>query len=188
MDPRSRRDPRSGRNMITIRDYRSSDAKEIVKWIHTEEEFRLWSANCFKVYPMTAQDLIEYYDSFKDADYYFPMTACDEDGIFGHFIFRFLDEEHKLLRMGFVIVDDLCRGMGYGKAMMNKALEYAFEVLKVDKVTLGVFEQNKAAYECYLSVGFEVDPEKPAEEYLIGKEKWTTVELYCVCEDEKERA
>lgn len=53
---------------------------------------------------------------------------------------RFIDEDKSILRFGFVIVDDIKRGQGYGKEMLQLALKYAFEVLKVNKVTLGVFE------------------------------------------------
>lgn len=34
---------------------------------------------------------------------------------------------------------DAKRGMGYGKEMLKLSLKYAFEILKVKKVTLGVF-------------------------------------------------
>ena len=66
------------------------------------------------------------------------MTAFDENGIVGHLILRFTDEKRKVLRLGFVIVDDTKRGMGYGKEMISLSLKYAFEILKVDKVTIGM--------------------------------------------------
>ena len=49
------------------------------------------------------------------------------------------DEEKKTLRFGFVIVNDTKRGMGYGKEMLKLAIKYDFDILKVEKITLGVF-------------------------------------------------
>lgn len=53
----------------------------------------------------------------------------------------------------------------------------AFEILKVKKVTLGVFENNPAAYWCYKSVGFsEVTTEKE-EYYHVLNEDWKCIEM-----------
>ena len=40
------------------------------------------------------------------------MTAFDENGVVGHLIMRFIDEEKSILRFGFIIVDNKKRGMG----------------------------------------------------------------------------
>jgi RimJ/RimL family protein N-acetyltransferase len=61
--------------------------------------------------------------------------------------------------------------------MLILAIKYAFEILKVEKITLGVFENNKAAYYCYKSVGFQdIILEKPEYYYLLN-EKWKCLEL-----------
>ena len=61
--------------------------------------------------------------------------------------------------------------------MVQKAMEYAFLELGIEDVTLGVFEQNEAAYHCYLSVGFEENPAKGVEEERIGASVWRRHEL-----------
>ena len=82
------------------------------------------------------------------------MTATDGNRLVGQLILHFADEEKTVLWFGFVIVDDSWRGQGYGKAMIRLALQYAFEILKVQKVTLGVLENNPGAYYCYCAAGF----------------------------------
>ena len=90
---------------------------------------------------------------------------------------RFTDTEKKVLRFGFVIVDDTKRGMGYGKEMLQLSLKYAFEILKVEKVTIGVFENNPLAYFCYKSVGFKDVQTDSYEYYSFMNEKWKCLEL-----------
>ena len=144
---------------LRLRPYKSSDAKYIVNWIHDEMAFRQWCSDRFEAFPITEDDMnykyMECNGDCTDTDNFYPMTAFDETGIVGHLIMRFTDEEKQSLRFGFVIVDDTKRGQGYGKEMLILALKYAFEILKVKRVTLGVFENNQSAYFCYKSSGFK---------------------------------
>ena len=96
---------------------------------------------------------------------------------------NFTDKEKSVLRLGFVIVDDSKRGKGYGKGMILLALKYAFEILGVQKVTIGVFENNPSAYKCYKAVGFkEAIVEEDVIEEVKG-EKWKIIELEITEED-----
>ncbi len=112
-----------------------------------------------------------------ESDSFFPMTAFDESGIVGHLIMRFTDENKNELRFGFIIVDDKKRGMGYGKEMLQLSIEYAFRILKVQKITLGVFENNEQAYHCYKAVGFNDVQVKEYEYYHVMGEDWKCLEL-----------
>lgn len=61
--------------------------------------------------------------------------------------------------------------------MLLLALKYAFEILKVWKVTLGVFENNEPAYHCYQSVGFKEVMTRDKEVYHVLGEDWECIEL-----------
>ncbi|MDE7445261.1 MAG: GNAT family N-acetyltransferase [Lachnospiraceae bacterium] len=170
-----------GCSNLRLRPYKTCDAKTIVTWIHDEISFRKWSSDRYESFPITEEDINKKYmecngDCSKMDDFY-PMTAFDESGVVGHLIMRFTDEEKQVLRFGFVIVDDAKRGKGYGKQMLLLAIKYAFDILKVAKVTLGVFENNEAAYYCYKAAGFkEADLEKE-EYYTILGQKWKCIEM-----------
>lgn len=161
--------------MLRLRPYKACDAKTIVSWIKDETAFRKWSADRFEQYPITEKDLNARYDEFAYADNFFEMTAFDETGIVGHLIMRYTDEEKKVIRFGFVIVDDAKRGKGYGKQMLQLAIKYAFDLLRVEKITLGVFENNDPAYYCYRSVGFQEIG--TVVDYKITNEVWKCKEL-----------
>lgn len=167
--------------MLRLRPYKNCDAKEIVTWCKDRIAFRKWSADRFSSFPITADEMnLKYRDCNGDCpepDNFYPMTAFDDSGIVGHLIMRFTDEKKTVLRFGFVITDDTKRGKGCGKEMLTLALKFAFEILRAEKVTLGVFENNPAAYHCYKAVGFQ-DVKLPEKEYVrIDGEDWNCLEL-----------
>lgn len=53
-----------------------------------------------------------------------------------------------------VIVDNAKRGKGYGKKLLNLALQYAFQITGANAVQLNVFNENTSAKRCYEKVGF----------------------------------
>lgn len=161
--------------MLRLRPYKACDGDTIVSWIKDETAFYQWSADRYDHYPITGEDMNAQYHSFAYADNFYEMTAFDETGIVGHLILRFTDEEKKILRFGFVIVNDTKRGMGYGKEMLQLAIRYAFDIIKAEAITLGVFENNAPAYQCYKAVGFQEIGK--TETYRIQNEEWICREL-----------
>lgn len=162
--------------MLELRLYKNTDSNIIVKWLKSEFAFRQWSADRYQSYPITADDMNLYYSQYSD-DELCKLIAVDEDKIIGHLTIRFIDDARKIARLGFVIVDDTKRGKGYGKQLVSSALKYAFNILKADKVTLGVFENNTPAVLCYLSCGFKVVEKEIIESYQCMDETWNCIEM-----------
>lgn len=167
-----------GETLLKLRPYKACDAKTITKWLKSEYAFRQWSADRYDKYPITAEDMNLYYDRDKDNAGIWGMTAFDDTEIIGHLTMRFPDENnHDVIRLGFVIVDDAIRGKGYGKEMVSLAIQYAFDFIKVRKVSLGVFENNTAAIQCYKSCGFQVVELEAVESYCCMDEVWKCIEM-----------
>lgn len=164
--------------MIRLRPYKACDADRIVTWIKDEVMFHQWSANRFNgLYPLSAAALNSYYDREAYNDSFWQMTAIDEyNQVVGHFIMRFTDEEKKTVRLGFVILDDSKRGRGYGKEMIGLAVRYALEILRAEKVTLGVFTNNPSAHACYAAAGFQ-DVYTNERAFRIGHDYWPCTEM-----------
>lgn len=167
--------------MLRLRPYKPCDAKTILGWCRDELTFRRWTGDRYDKFPITEKDMNEKYMSCNgdcsEADNFYPMTAFDESGIAGHFIFRYTDELKKVLRIGFVILDDAKRGKGYGKEMIKLALKYAFEIFRAEKVTIGVFDNNLSAYHCYKNAGFrEIPIDNKAQCEACG-ETWNIIEF-----------
>lgn len=158
--------------MIEIRTFEPADAEKIVSWINNSLSFYQWSAGRFGEYPMTPQRLADYYADKDKSDGAMPFTAYDEQGIAGHFIIRFLDEEKKKARLGFIVVDSARRGQNLGGRMLALAEGYCRDVLKADNMSLGVFKNNPAAIRCYEKVGLT-----PCGEYtaVVNGEEWEAI-------------
>ena len=164
---------------LRLRQYKSCDAESIVSWIKDEEALRKWSSDRFGDFPITSEDINnKYFNNNGDCtepDNFYPLTAFDDSGAVGHLILRYTDAEKKVIRFGFVIVDDTKRGKGYGKQMLLLATKYAFEIFGAEKITLGVFDNNESAYHCYKAAGFIENGEEMFCE-LFGKQ-WRIVEM-----------
>ena len=167
--------------MLYLRPYKKEDASTIISWCKDEATFKKWTSDRYNSYPITENDMnYKYFDCNGDCteeDNFYPMTACDENGMVGHFIIRYVGGSHKVLRIGFVIVDDKRRGHGYGKKMIQLATDYAFRIAGADQLTIGVFENNKPAYYCYKAVGFHDVQSKSKEACELFGEKWNVMEL-----------
>ena len=167
------------RNIIVLRliPYKACDANTITKWLKSEYAFRQWSADRYENYPITPDDMNFYYDRDKKKENIWGMTAFNDNGIVGHLTMRFPKNNYNEIRLGFVIVDNEERGKGYGKEMLSLATKYAFEFVKVSKISLGVFENNTIAIKCYRSCGFKEVKSENTESYKCMGETWNCIEM-----------
>lgn len=176
--------------MLQLRAYKPCDAETILGWCRDELTFRRWTSDRYDKYPITAEDMNRKYIDCNggccEPDNFYPMTAFDESGIVGHLIMRYTDKEKKVIRLGFVILDDSKRGKGYGKQMIKLALRCAFRVFGAKKVTIGVFDNNPAAYHCYKNAGFSDVQTAEAAQYSYNGEVWNIIELEISEADYKE--
>lgn len=166
---------------MRLRPYKSCDAAHIAEWIQEEQVFLDWGGDRFGTFPIDASVIDNKYmrnnGDCVEEDNFYPWIALDEDGnAVGHFIMRYTGGDPRQLRFGWVVADPAIRGKGYGKQMLLLGLKYAFEILQVERVTLGVFEHNDAAHWCYKSAGF-VDTE------VVKHKPWNIVEMEILRKD-----
>lgn len=156
--------------MLRLRPYTKADAPTILSWCTDEKGFYQWTAGVMGAYPLTEE-------RFAFVTTLMPFTVFDENGIVGFFTLRNPGESLDELRFGFVIIDPKLRGKGLGKEMLRLGLRFAFDVYGARKVSLGVFENNRAAYHCYRAAGFVDVVMDPVETYHVMGEDWTCLEL-----------
>lgn len=109
-----------------------------------------------------------------------PLSLLDDNGnLVGHLFIRYPDAaDDSTVRLGFVIVDTVLRGYGYGKEMLRLVIDYAKGILYASRVTLGVFVNNDSARHCYESVGFR--PVGRTETYKMPVGDWECIEMELV--------
>ena len=156
--------------MLRLRPYKAEDAETILSWCKEEEAFYKWTAGVLGTYPLTEEQ-------FNVVLGAMPFVAFEDSEPVGFFNMRLPEENFDTLRIGFVIVDPVKRGRGYGKEMLKLGLRFAFEIYGANKATLGVFENNLPAYYCYKAVGFEDIPLENTEVYSVMGQEWNCLEL-----------
>ena len=163
--------------MLCLRKFSPADADIILGWINSEREFRMWSADRFGDYPIAPNDMVVHYNECCKSGSFFPLTAIDENGkLCGHLILRYTNEEKTEVRFGFVIVDSSARNRGIGRNMLELAKEYAKNELHAAMLSLGVFENNTAACNCYKAAGFK-EMDESDEFYSIFGEQWRCIKM-----------
>ena len=70
--------------------------------------------------------------------------------------------------LGMLVIDGY-REIGIGSKLMAAALEWARKKPGVEKVTLGVFSNNRRAYNMYEKFGFKVEGVRKSHYYIDGK-------------------
>ena len=133
----------------------SRDFDEIKNWISDERTHAMWCANLIK-YPIEKENfdnvMLEAAAKFGDSPY---VATTDDGKVVGFFCYSVnLSTNEGMFK--FIMINPLQRGKGLGKEMLQLAIEYAFNITKVDIVQLNVFHENTRAQKCYESVGFIV--------------------------------
>ena len=112
-----------------------------------------WSANRFP-YPITPESFHDFLEkiSIEWTDSAYVATENNGQAI-GFFCYS-VNTEDNIGFLKFVIIDKAKRGNGYGKEMLNLAVQYAFQITGATAVQLNVFNENIAAKQCYEKAGF----------------------------------
>ena len=129
------------------------DYEYVSKWIDDERTHAFWCANRLP-YPIAQQSFHDFLEKnatdWTDSAY----VATGNNGQAVGFFCYSVNTEDNIGFLKFVIIDKTKRGKGYGKEMLNLALQYAFQITGAMAVQLNVFKENTLAKQCYEKVGF----------------------------------
>ena len=156
---------------MRLRPYRkNSDFPYLQKWITDERTHALWSAQKLP-YPLAESGFHKVLEENEKEWGDSAFTYTDDAGLPVGFCCLSINEKDYSGFVKFVVVDSTKRGNGYGTRMINKLLQYAFEIAEVDTVRISVFDMNPGAKRCYENAGFTVQQYMP-EAFSFKDEKW----------------
>ena len=147
------------------------DYEYIARWIDNEKTHAFWCANRLP-YPVTPESFHDFLEK-NSMDWTESAYAATEDNgqIVGFFCYS-VNIENDIGFLKFIIIDKTKRGQGYGKEMLNLALQYAFQITNAKAVQLNVFNENAAAKQCYEKVGF-VERNVDENTFAFQDELWS---------------
>ena len=80
-----------------------------------------------------------------------------------------IDHINRKAMIGIAIGDKTFWNKGYGTGAMRLLLDYAFNLLNLNSIMLGVYAYNEWAIKCYEKVGFKLIGRKREARIICGK-------------------
>jgi RimJ/RimL family protein N-acetyltransferase len=122
----------------------------LVSWIPDEEFNLLWGGPLY-TWPITIEQIAS-----QQAQNEVSSFLLTDDGNIVGFIELIREDENSYRLCRIIIAAEAVRGRGYGKKLVELAIQHAQSTLGANNFNLAVFERNERAIHCYSSVGFQV--------------------------------
>lgn len=170
--------------MLRLEYFTREDFPQLIEWINNETLLTNWAGSMFR-FPLN-NDSLEWYiedtNNLPVSEAYI-YKAVNEDGrTVGHISLGGISEKNRSARISRVFVDPACTGKGYCRQMMKAVLEVAFGDLQLHRVSLGAYDDNKAAIKCYQASGFVI--EGVYRDVLFYNNKFHSLVEMAILEDE----
>ncbi len=153
---------------ITLRPARAADADEMAGWFADLTDLATWGGPEVR-FPLTVGQMAAWIAEGANPTPRLCFTAIDaDDRPTGHVEFLH-DPAKRWARLGRFAIAPGLRGHGYGRALFEHAVGYAFTELGVDHLALAVVPENERARRLYLSCGFREEGAMPGQWTVAGK-------------------
>ncbi len=110
----------------------------------------------------------------KEKAHGFDILEIESDNLIGRCFLGSLDNVNRSCRLGIVIGEKTHWDRGFGTEAIHLLLEYAFNILSMNSVSLGTYSYNKRAIACYKKVGFK-EIGRRREARIIGEKKYDAI-------------
>jgi RimJ/RimL family protein N-acetyltransferase len=146
--------------MIRLEHFQQGDFGQLMEWVHDEDTLTNWSGNLFN-FPLSNESLAWYIEDtnvLNDSDA-FVYKAVDLTGkAVGHISLGGISWKNRSARITRVLIGSVEeRGKGCCQGMIKEVLKIAFDELKLHRVSLGVYDNNKPAIKCYEKAGLRIE-------------------------------
>lgn len=122
----------------------------LVSWIPNDEFNLLWGGPLYS-WPITVDQIAAQQARCEVTSF---LLVVGEINIGFIELIKAHDKHYRLCRI--LIAAEESRGKGYGKKLVELAMDHAENELGAKKLSLAVFENNERAIQCYSSLGFQI--------------------------------
>lgn len=155
--------------MYQLRRFGHNDIHWLTDSIESERMMRLWTGPSF-TYPLTCEQFEEHLSRLEVQPLLFSVDGENAGYIE---LFRINKLEYRLCR---VLIAPAFRAKGLSKPLVQLAIDFAKDELKIKRVSLAVFTHNKAAVACYQRIGFK-KYQKAEMRKMIDGEYWEMIKM-----------
>lgn len=172
--------------MIVLEYFGRNDFDQLMKWIEDDELLMNWSGSLFS-YPLTLKSLEWYIDDVNDINnsdaFIYKAVDVVSGKTVGHISLGSISKKNKSGRISRVLVGgNDNRGRGCCQQMVKAVLKIGFEELQLHRISLGVYDFNTAAINCYKKSGLIV--EGITRDVLNFKGNWWSLAEMSILEKE----
>jgi RimJ/RimL family protein N-acetyltransferase len=137
---------------LALRPFEERDFALLISWVPTADELVQWSAAFFR-HPLDEDQLRRHLERAGGSDTLEIFTVAQADRAVAHVELSMI-WPHLSCRLSRVLVAPGERGRGIGRETVRLAVSHGFERYYVDRIDLGVADDNEAAIGCYRREGF----------------------------------
>ena len=172
--------------MIILEPFTAADFQQLIDWVNTEELLTKWSGTLFS-FPLTISSMEWYIQDTNEPDesdaFVYKAVDTESGETVGHISLGGLSWKNKSSRISRVLVGNTAaQGKGICQQMVKAVLKIGFEELGLHRIGLGVYENNKAALNCYLKCGLSI--EGVSRDILWYKDEYLSMIEMAILEDE----
>ena len=146
--------------MIKLEYFTTEDFDTLLEWIQDEQLLLHWAGTQFR-FPLTKKKLDWYIKDANDfqtsSTFIFKALEVESGKTVGHISLTSINRTNRSARITRVLVADPERGKGLAGNMVKELVKIGFEQLHLHRISLGVYDKNKAAIKCYHNCGFSID-------------------------------
>ena len=118
----------------------------------------------------------------QNQDHVFNIVDVEQDALIGRCLLFNIDWVNRKAMLGIVIGEKNYWNNGYGQDAVALLLDYAFMLLNLNSVMLGVMAFNERAIRCYKNVGFqEIGRRRQAR--IVGNQKYDGILMDILAEE-----
>lgn len=144
-----------------------NDAEKFAKWMN---DFNVTDFTMRSNMVLTLESEIQWLDNkTKDDGYLMSIISLDNDEVIGNIELHDINYVHRCATLGIMIGENENRSKGYGTEAICLLLDFAFNYLNLNNVSLTVLECNHRAIRCYQKVGFKEYGRRRMCRYINGK-------------------
>lgn len=141
-------------NRLVLRDSSFEDCRYFAEWETDPNVTEFFTINDGRDYEEITREFFEREGDSTQKQFTICLKETDEP--IGRIYISSINDHYDSLDISRIyIADTNNRGKGYGKEALLLALKWAFEEMKVERVTLDHFTKNKIAANLYEQVGFK---------------------------------
>lgn len=150
--------------------FTETDYPLLIDWIGTEEFNLLWGGPLYQ-WPINIEQISQH-QLKKEVTAFIAVEDHQKIGFIE--LFKKSDRHYRICRV--LIGKPSFLGKGYGKTLVQLAMDYAKEKFGAERISLGVFEQNETAIRLYQTLGFRIRSRDPESRQFKGQ-YWPLLEM-----------